>query len=106
MKLVILAFFLPQLCLADWCDIKDKKTNVVQYTYEGPCDQRKFGGPWGDPAQTVHVVNTTKQKELDDKKADEDQKNQKRDQRRARLETQCAAATGLLKEICDQLLDK
>jgi hypothetical protein len=91
---------------ADWCDVKDIKTSAVLYTYEGACDQHRFGGPWGSPAETTHVVNTTKQKQIDDAKVVEDLKKQQRDLRRARLQTFCASLSGGQRDMCDELLDK
>lgn len=87
---------------AEWCDLKDKSGKVL-HTYEGACGTQKFGGPWSDAQQ---VPNTARQKEEDDKKVEREKKEKDRGDRRKRLEQACASAdAGLLKELCDEVLD-
>lgn len=106
MKFIILFLFTQTASAALFCDIKDIKTAAVLNTYEGVCDQRKFGGPWGDAANTVHVVNTTKQKQLDDEKIVRDAKEATRATRMTRIKAGCATAVGLTKDLCDQIADQ
>jgi hypothetical protein len=106
MKLITMFFlFLPMYVMADWCDIQDRKTKQVLNTYEGQCDQRKFGGPWGEKESTVHVPNTRKQKEIEDRAALEAAKQSERNARILRLRETCPKAEGMQKDICDQILN-
>jgi hypothetical protein len=105
MKYILLFTASISASAAQWCDVKSVKTGAVLHTYEGLCDQRKFGGTWGDPALTIHAVNLVKQKEIDDAAAAQASREAVRAARIARIRTQCASAVGLVKEICDQILD-
>lgn len=101
--LIALLILCPSFAHAEWCDIKDKKTGVLINTYEGACAPSKyFDGQWGDPKNTVHEPNVAR----DDKSKAEKKKEKDRKERKERIETQCARAEGLLKEMCDHLLDK
>lgn len=89
----------------NWCDIQSVKDSSVLYTYQGLCSQKSFGGDWGDLKITKHVVNATKQAQIDAAKATEDAKATARTARRARLQTFCATLSGGQKDICDQIID-
>ncbi len=107
-KIVSLIFLMSVYAnAAEFCDIKDKKTNAVVHTYPGACNQGAWSGEWGMPELSVHVPNTTKQKENDDAKAAADAKQKLRDNRAARIQAACRARGDvLLTDICDAILDK
>jgi hypothetical protein len=104
MKYLFLIIFCSTAFATDWCDIQDAKTGQVLSTYEGQCDQHNFGGPWGDPTLTKHVVNTTKDAS-DAAKAQAEQSAQAlKAAREARIKSACAAQTNqFLKDVCDEL---
>lgn len=52
------------------------------------------------------VRDNAKIKDREDKEKAEAKKKKDRDDRKARLEVQCANAEGLVKELCDHVLDK
>lgn len=106
MKYILLGFFLSGSAMADWCDIKDLESGKVLHTYLGKCSQNRFGGPWGDVEETAHVANLTKQAEEDAKNAAHEAKKTARSNRLQRIKGQCNGANGLLKELCDLVLDQ
>lgn len=100
--MTLLALLFSFSAMAQWCDLKDPKSGDVVYTYEGACGTQKFGGPWSDAVQSE---NKTKQKEVDDRKKDTAEKLKTKGERRKRLSEECAKAEGLVKELCDEVLD-
>ncbi len=101
--LILLLFCASPSVRAEWCEIKDKKTGALVNAYEGACAPSKyFDGQWGDPKKTVHESAP----ERDDNIKAEKKKEKDRKERKERMETQCAQAEGLIKELCDHVLDK
>ncbi len=88
-----------------WCDIVDNTSAQVLNTYAGVCNQKQFGGPWGDPLQTHHVVNTTKAASDTSAAQAAATAQATRAARVARIKTACAAMTGPQADICNQVVD-
>lgn len=103
MKLLFIFALTASANAAEWCDIKDLKTQEVLWAYSfvdgSACNQSRFNGAFGDKAQTVHVVNSRKKTEMELKeKAAAD--------RLTRLKSQCSVEAGITKDMCEALVEK
>lgn len=107
MRFLILALIFSASAQAEWCDIVDKKSKTVLSTYEGRCQQKMYGGPWGDSRFTEHVVNTTKQKQIDAEKIEREQKEAAQSARLKRISEGCAKIKDeVLLDICNEIVDR
>lgn len=105
-KLLFLLFFGFTAQADSWCDIKSVATKAVLSTYQGVCNQKLFGGPWGNPADTTHVPNLTKQSEVDALIVADAMRSTARAAKLTKIKTACSSQTaGLMKDMCDFVLD-
>lgn len=107
-SIFLFSFFASAQKLNDWCDVKIGQRVVV--TLPGQCDQKRIKLMYGKDA--VGEVNSEKDANERIRFADERRVAQEkalrledRRQRKVRIQAQCKNETGLMKEICDELIN-
>lgn len=106
MLILFFAFILPSAHAADeWCKLVRLSDGKNLTSFFGDCQTPQWGGDWGDFKKVKQEKDQIKQSQYLAEEAERQLKEPMRIERRLRLDTQCSKETGLIKDICAEILN-
>lgn len=89
-----------------WCKLVRLSDGKTLTSFFGKCEEPQWGGEWGDAKKVKQEPDPVKQAQYLADEADREAKAPARAERRARLESECPKETGVLKDLCFEVLNK